>query len=109
MPVPILIPVFVGGIIVGVVSYKSLDTAYEHGVKEGLRRAKGKKPIKFAENKKLLKELKKMGMTIQDTVNLLLNAKNGNIEELKKDAQKLIASKPKKSKKLEKRSKRKKT
>ena len=97
MPVP-LIQGFVGGIIVGVFSYKSLDTAYEHGVKEGLRRATGKKPIKFAENKKFLKELRKMGMTIPDTVNLLLNAKNGNIAELKKDAQKLVASKSKSKK-----------
>ena len=104
MPVPLipLIQSFVGGIIVGIFSYKSLDRAYEHGVKEGLRRATGKKPIKFAENKKFLKELRKMGMTIPDTVNLLLNAKNGNIAELKKDAQKLVASKAKKRSKRKK-------
>ena len=95
MPVHILIPI-VRGIIIGLFSYKAGDTIYEYGVKEGLRRAKGKKPIRFSENKKLLRELRKMGLTIQDTVNLLLNAKNGNIAELKKDAQKLIASKPKK-------------
>ena len=101
MPLPLipLIKVFVGGIILGVLSYKSLDTAYEYGVKEGLRRATGKKPIKFAENKKLLRELRKMGMTIPDTVNLLLNAKYGNIAEIKKDAQKFMASKSKESKK----------